>query len=140
MAEMPSFDATAVLGKLRDLVGNTKRPSGGGSSWVSTLILIAAAVAGMAVWAWISQRRNRELAKLRHAVFVTQLKAEQEITDRLLADKAAGIDAAAAIDAAATQKLRVLASDIEAEEARYAADLQAIDRIRSWRDVDPGAR
>jgi uncharacterized protein HemX len=139
-AEQPAFDPTALLGKLKEIVSNNKIPSGGGKSWVSTIVLIAIALVGVAVWAWISQRRNRELAKLRHEKFVTEVKAAQDVVDTKLKQDVDKIERSKAIVAAAVEKVRLLEADIKAEEARYAADLRAIDSIRSWRDVDPSAR
>jgi len=129
-----------ALGKLKDIVSSNKSPAGGGKSWMSTIVIIAVALVGMAVWAWISQRRNRELAKLRHEKFVTEVKAAQAIVDTKLKADADKIERSKAVVAASEEKVRHLEADIKAEEARYAADLRAIDSIRSWRDVDPGTR
>lgn len=136
----PAFDPMVALGKLKDIVGNNKSPSGGGKSWVSTVILIAVALIGMAIWTWVSQRRNRELAKLRHEKFVAEVRAAQGVVDEKLKQNADKIEKSKTAVAAAEEKARLLEADIKAEEARYAADLRAIDSIRSWRDVDPGAR
>jgi hypothetical protein len=140
-AATPAFDPIAALGKLRDIVSNNKNPAtGGGKSWIGTIILIAVALIGVAVWSWISWRRNQELAKLRHEKFVTEVKAAQDVVDMKLRADADKIERSKAITAAAEEKVRLLEADIKAEEARYAADLRAIDSIRSWRDVDPGVR
>lgn len=140
-AEQPAFDPIAALSKLKDIVSNNKDPkTGGGKSWISTIILIAVALVGVAIWSWISWRRNQELAKLRHEKFVTEVKAAQAATDAKLKADADKIEKSEAVVAAAEEKVRHLEADIKAEEARYAADLRAIDSIRSWRDVDPSAR
>jgi len=136
-----SFDPASILGKLKDVVTEKKEAeTGGGKSWVSALILIATALIGMAVWAWISWRRNQELAKLRHEKFVTELKASQDVIDQKVAEGTAKIEESKKAVKAAVEKIRVIDADIRAEEARYAADLRAIDSIRSWRDVDPSVR
>jgi len=105
---------------------------------MGTLIVIAAALFGMAVWTWVSARRGRELAQLRHEKFVAEVKADQAIVDTILRKNDQALAAIRVIEQAAAEKLRLIESDIKAEEARYAADLRAIDRIRTWRDV--GAR
>lgn len=138
-ADQPPFDPTAFLGKLKDVVSNNKSPSGGGKSWIGTLILIAVSLVGVAVWAWISQRRNRELAKLRHEAFVTKVKLAQDLVDKKLKENDDKIAVSKKLVADTQERLQTIDSDIKAEEARYAADLRAVDRIRSWRDVDPGA-
>jgi uncharacterized protein HemX len=140
-AGQPAFDPISALGKLKEIVGNNKDPkTGGGKSWIGTLILIAVALVGTAIWAWISWRRNQELAKLRHEKFVTEIKAEQAVVDAKLKTDSEKIEKSKAAVAVAAEKVRELESDIRAEEARYAADLRAIDSIRSWRDVDPSVR
>ena len=137
LAEQPPVDPLALLGTLEGIIRDQK-PAAGGRSWVGTLIVIAAALIGMAVWTWVSARRGRELAKLRHEKFVAGVKADQAIVDTILLENAQALAAMRAIEQAAAEKLRLIESDIKAEEARYAADLRAIDRIRAWRDL--GAR
>lgn len=139
-AEKPALDPTAILAKLKDIVSSNKSPSGGGKSWMSTIVMIAIALIGISVWAWISQRRNRELAKLRHEAFVTKVKLAQDLVDAKVKGNDEAVEKSKALVAEAQEKLRVIDSDTRAEEARYAADLRAIDSIRSWRDVDPGIR
>ena len=140
-ADPPALDPIAILGKLKDLVSSNKDPStGGGKSWVGTLILIAVSLIGVAVWAWISWRRNQELARLRHEAFVTKVNAEQAVVDQKIAANDAKIEASKMVVAEAEEKIRVIDSDTRAEEARYAADLRAINAVRSWRDVDPSVR
>jgi hypothetical protein len=133
--KQPPLDPAAILGKLEGIVKDNK----GGGSWVSTLIISAVALMGMAVFSWISLRSNRELARLRH---------EKE-TARILAEKAEVDARVAANDGARAQAekkrleiaehLRGIEADARTENARYEANLRAIDRIRSWRDVDPSA-
>lgn len=138
--EKPGFDPTELLGKLERVVSANRAPEGGGKSWLGTLIIIAVVLVAIAAWAWWSNRSNAELAKLRH---------ERE-KQRILADKAA-IDAQVTLNdkvvveaqkkiEAVQVKLDHIDADIKAEEERYAANLRAIDRIRSWRDVDPSFR
>jgi hypothetical protein len=135
------FDPATLLGKLKDVVAEKKdAATGGGKSWVGTIILVAVTLIGAAVWAWISWRRNQELAKLRHEKFVTEVKAAQAVVDLKLREDADKIERSKAIELAAAEKVRLIEADIRAEEGRYAADLRAIDSIRSWRDVDTGAR
>lgn len=137
MAEQPPVDPLALLGKLEGIIRGQKSAVGG-RSWMGTLIVIAAALFGMAVWTWVSARRGRELAQLRHEKFVAEVKADQAIVDTILRKNDQALAAIRVIEQAAAEKLRLIESDIKAEEARYAADLRAIDRIRTWRDV--GAR
>jgi len=139
--DLPGFDPTALLAKLQAAGTAQKDPKTGNSkSWVGTLILACIALAGVAVWAWISWRRNQELAKLRHEKFVVEVKAAQDIVDTKIAANSAAIAESQKVVAASEEKVRIIQADIRAEESRYAADLRAIDSIRSWRDIDPSAR
>ena len=131
--EKPRFDPAQLLGQLKEIVGDNKDPKkGGGKSWVSTLIIIAVVLAGMAVWSWLALRRGRELAKLRHEAFKTKImadgakvKAKLESNDELIKESQASVNMA-------EEKLRVIGAEIRAEEARYEADLAAIDSMRNW--------
>lgn len=138
--EKPPFDPMKLLGELERIVKDNKKPSGGGKSWVGTLVIIAVVLVGVAVWSWISWRRNRELAKLRHEKNKAKILADQAVVDKKVAEGDAAIAEAEKVLVKARDDLRVIEADIRAEEARYEADLRSIDRIRSWRDVDPGTR
>ena len=140
MADAPPVDPTQLLGKLKALVDTNKDPKGGGKSWVSTLVLACVALVAAAIWAWVSWRRNQELAKLRHAKFEAEVKAEAAVVDAKLQENSAHIESSQAVVRAAQEQVRVIDADIRTEEARHAAVLRAIDRIHTWRDVDPSAR
>jgi uncharacterized protein HemX len=134
----PPFDPADLLGKLEGVVAQHRDPTGGGKSWVSTIIIIVVALAGVAVWSWFSSRRNRELAKLRHEKNKAAILAEKAELDAHVARSATEIAAADREIEKAEDRIRIIEADIKAGEGRYEADLRAIDRIRSWRDVNPG--
>lgn len=131
----PPFDPHKLLDQLKGIVSENKKKTGGGKSWVGTLIIIAAVLAGIALWSWISWRRNKELAKLRHEKNKAKiLKEKAELEKKLTKNKITFIEAGKRIEEA-DRKLRNVDADIRAEEMRYEADLRAIDNIRSWRDA-----
>lgn len=137
----PTFDPAPILSKLEGIVNANKAPasSGGGSkSWVSTVVIVAVVLVGIAVWSWISSRNNAELAKLRHEKEVQRIRAEQAVVDAQIAKNDGEATAAAKARAEAAAKQAVVESQIKIEEERYAANLRAIDRIRSWDDVPSG--
>jgi uncharacterized protein HemX len=134
-AEKPPFDPTELLGKLEKIVNGNKSPAGGGKSWISTLIIIAVVLAGLAVWSWISFRRNAELAKLRHEKEVQRIQAEKAAVDAKVAKNDAVVADANKKIATIEEHITHVDADIRAEEERYAADLRAVGRIRSWNDV-----
>jgi len=132
----PPFDPAQLLGQLKDIVGGNKEPTkGGGKSWVSTLVIIAVVLVGVAVWSWISWKNGRELAKLRHEKNKAKILAEKAEVDLLVEKGNEAIAAKIKIVDAAEEKLRVVEADILAVEAHYEADMRAIDSIRSWRDA-----
>jgi uncharacterized protein HemX len=134
--EQPPFDPYKLLDELKQIVNNNKnQETGGGKSWIGTLIIIAVVLVGVAIWSWISWRRGLELAKLRHEKNKTKILQEKaELDKKLTKNKITYIEAGKRI-AEAEERLRVIEADIRAEEARYEADLRAIDSIRSWRDA-----
>jgi uncharacterized protein HemX len=138
-AAQPPFDPAAILGRLEGIVNDNKSSKGGGKSWISTLIIIAVALMGVAVFAWISFRNNRELAKLRHEKEKARILAEKAVVDAKVAANDAARAEAEKKRAEVEEKIRHIEADVRTENARYEADLRSIDRIRSWRDVDPGS-
>jgi len=135
-AEKPPFDPSELLGQLKKIVSDNKEPTkGGGKSWVWTLAIVAVVLVGIAVWAWISFRHGRELAKLRHEKNKAKILADQAVVDGKVAEGNEAILKAKKVIEKAEDSLRVIESDIRAEEKRYEADLRAIRSIRSWRDA-----
>lgn len=137
----PQFDPAAALQKLSSIVTDNKgKASGGGGSVWRYAIVIIAVVAGIAVWSWVSWRKNRELANLRHEKNKAKILSDKAKVMQAVAEADEQIrDAQTQIDAAA-EAIRIAEADIRAEEARYEADMRAIDSIRNWNDVLPGAR
>lgn len=140
-AEKPPFDPTQLLGKLESIVSDNKAkaPASGGKSWVSTLIIVAVVLVGIAVWSWISFRNGRELAKLRHEKETARILAEKAVVDAKLEVNEAVKREAKAKQVQAEERLKLIEADVRAAEEKHAADLRAINSIRSWRDVDPSA-
>jgi septal ring factor EnvC (AmiA/AmiB activator) len=131
-------DATAILKSLDELVQKNKDQSnGGGKSWVGTLIIIAAGLAAAAVWAWIEWRRGKELAQLRHEAEAQRLQAEHDAVDKAVALALAEIARFQKLIDDAKARIEAIEVKVTEVEAQRAADKKAIDRVRSWRDVDP---
>jgi uncharacterized protein HemX len=135
-AEKPLFDPHKLLGQLEGIMRDNKNPTkGGGKSWVGTLVILAVVLVGVAIWSWISWRRGRELAKLRHEKTKAKVAKEKaELEKKLSKNMVTVIEAGKRIEEA-EEKLKIIEADMRAEEARYEADLRAIDNIRSWRDA-----
>lgn len=132
----PPFDPYKLLNQLKEVVDKNKQPTkGGGKSWLGTLVIIAVVLVGVAVWAWISFSRGRELAKLRHEKNKAKILKEQtELFVKLNENDERVAEAQKSLDKIAI-KLKAVDASIKAEEERYAADMRAIDSIRSWRDA-----
>lgn len=134
-AEKPPFDPSKLLGKLQDLAKGQTKESGGGKSWIATLVLLAVALIGVGIWAWKRRKHAKELARLRHQENKAKILEEKAELARQLAKDSSELDRADREIRAAADRVSVLEAEIRAEEARYDANLRAIDRIRSWRDV-----
>lgn len=142
----PPLDPAEILSRLEAIIKRNQHPAtatspagGGGKSWLGTLIILAVVLAGVAIWAWVSMRRNRELAMLRHEKEKARIEADQAVMHSQIAKDNLVLVERQKETVAAQEALRVIAADLQAEEARYEADRRAIDRIRSWDDV-PGTR
>ena len=136
--DKPPFDPNELLVKIERIVNDNKGTDGGAKSWLSTVIIIVTVVVGIAIWSWISFRQNRELAKLRHEKEVARIQAEKAAVDAEVAANDTVVAEAKKKIAELEERIGYIDADIRAVEEQYAADLRAIDRIRSWNDV--GAR
>lgn len=140
----PGFDPAPILDKLKGMV--EAKTSGGSMGAIDTLVVLAVVLATTAIWAYISSRNNAELAKLRHEKEVQRITAEKAAVDAKVAVNDAAIAAAQKQMVAANEQIAHIEADIRAEDQRYAANLRAVDRIHSWRDLvgsggpDAGAR
>lgn len=134
--------APATVGKSRcglvKYIKSLQSESGGGKSWVSTILILSIVAIAAAIYAWVIGRQNRELAQLRHEHAKGKILADKSIVDQGVAVAAEQIKI---LDKIAEQhKLEVGRLDVEITllEAQRNADKQAIDRIRSWRTTPPG--
>lgn len=117
---------------LKRLQALSERKQGG--AWPLIVAIVA-----MAAWSIVSWLRARELARLRHEAFVRKLEAEQAALDAQRTDVQSADAASTATVSESKTQVEALDAQIKLQEQKYAADLQAIRRIRSWRDVAPGA-
>jgi len=90
---------------------------------------------GIGVWSWLSFRRNRELAKLRHEKNKAKILKEDAVVQAKIATNDKFIEEQRKIFDEASEDLESIEAAIRAEESRYEADMRAIDSIRSWRDA-----
>lgn len=140
--EQPAFDPNKLLDQLQSLVKSKSKsvdPAHGGTkrvgiSWIWKLLLPLIVLAGIAAFAWFANKKNRELAKLRHEKNKAKILKEQAEVDAEMARKDTLIAAAQEKIDASKERLRTIQADIAAGEKQYEADLRAIDSIRSWDD------
>lgn len=138
----PTTDPAKLLAQLEGLIKKntttTEKGETKSNSWVGTLIIVVVALAAVAVFAWISWRNNKELAKLRHEEEKRKILAEKAVVDKQVATNQAKIDSLQKDLVVLEDERRIIAADIKHAEERHEADKRAIDRIRSWDDV-PGS-
>jgi uncharacterized protein HemX len=138
-APPPAVDSHKLLQDLERILKNHSTPAeqekGGTPSWLGWLIVIGVVLAGVAVWSWISWKRSKELADLRHEAEKTRILKEQAETSAKLAIHEDTIKRLEQTRIELEETERRIQADIRAEESRYEADLRAIDSIRNWRDV-----
>jgi len=131
----PPFDPHKLLDQLKGIVENNKSTTGGGKSWLGTLVIVAVVLVAAAIWYWLAARRGRELAKLRHEKNKAKIIKEGAVAKAAVAENDGLVEKWTKVfDSAEKYQVQVEAS-IEAEEKRYEADMRAINSIRSWRDA-----
>lgn len=134
-AAPPAFDPHSILDKLKGIARDHQKKDGGSKSWVGTLVIIATVIVGAIAWWFLAGRSGRELAKLRHEKNKAKILKEKAEADAKVAANNKEIELAGYALELSRDRLRVIESDIKAEEARHEANLRAIDSIRSWRDA-----
>lgn len=134
--EQPPFDPDKLLRQLEELIKSKSTPAGHGdrvgSSWIWSIIIPIIVLIGIAVFAWISRKNGRELAKLRHEKVKAKVLADNAKVSAELEQNAEHIARAQKNSDMRDEKLRRIEADIRAEEARHEADRRAIDRMRTW--------
>jgi FtsZ-interacting cell division protein ZipA len=130
---------TSLLRQVADKIsaGEDKRASG---SWLSWILGALLAIVGLAVGAFVLWRHSGELARLRHEKVVRETEEREHRDAAAVAASDAEVTALRAEADAAKARAEQAGRDLAAAGDQYARDRRAVDRIRSWRDVDPGAR
>lgn len=131
-----------MLGQIADRLssGEDARAGSGPGKWIAVAIGALLALVGLGVGAFVAWRDKRELARLRHAEVAREQEARITATAAAVATNDEAVIATRLQANQARARADAAAAALAAAKERYARDLAAIDRIRSWRDVDPGAR
>lgn len=136
-------DPSDILAKLEQLIKDRQPKEGESRSWVTYLIMGLLAIAGMAVFTYLRRKNLRELARLRHEHNKRKILANKAKVDSDVTRLRSAIEQMERKRKRFVEEMRIISADYEHERALHEANQQAIDRIRSWRDVapsgDPGA-
>lgn len=123
-----------LLGRIAESVGDyDARPR---RSWIGWVVAAVVAFVGLLIGWWVLGRDRRELARLRHAEAVRAIEARAAVDAFNVKQDTIHVDALRAKAELARDRARQADADMAEAEERYARDLRAVDRIRSWRDVD----
>ncbi len=128
-------DVTGTLKRIIDAAGTQKEDKGVAKNWWRWPLVILLVLVAVAVFAWISRRDARELAKLRHEKKVREVERAQADLDAKIATETVTIDQHQKRIDESDVRVRELSVQIKKVEARLAVDKEAIDRIRTWDDV-----
>ena len=128
-------DVTGTLSRIVDAVGTQKEDKGGAKSWWRWPLVILLVLVAVAVFAWISRRDAKELARLRHEKKVREVEAAQIEANAKYAKLTVTIDEHQKRIEKSAARVKEIDVQIEEVETRLAADKKAIDRIRTWDDV-----
>ena len=138
-AEQPAFDPNKLLRQLENLIQKksvklekSHTPARISKTWYWALILPVIVLAAVALFAWLSQRSNRELAKLRHEKNKTKILKDKAVAEAKIATNDEFIAKQKKIYEASQERLKVIDADIAAEEKRHETDMHALHRIRTW--------
>lgn len=127
------MEPSALLGKLQSFTEGRKDK--GKSGWVASIIAFFVIVIGMAAFAWVTNRRSKELARLRHEKNRREIEQKNA---RLEKERAANdaerhrLDEEISEAVSAVHEADVaLAKIVEARRR----DQAAIDSITGWDDI-----
>ena len=124
-----------VLGKFEKLVSSNKDSGANVKNWWRWPLVIVLVLASVAVFAWIVQRKNGELAKLRHEKRKREIAAEQALSDAKVAKDLDRIKEFERKRSALVEKADEIDEKIREVEDEHKRNLEAIDSIRTWDDV-----
>jgi len=137
--EHPPFDPKKALRQLEELILAQSREVEGsetaarvGTSSIWSILLPVVVLIGIAVYSWYARKNSRELAKLRHEKNKAKILKNKAMLDSELAGGQVKIDEIMKRVEELDEKIRIIDTDIRAEESRHEADVRAIDRMRTW--------
>lgn len=141
----PGFDAhqlliaaeAAILGR-SEVVPNGNGTNRKSTSWTNRIVIALVVVGAFVIHSWVSWRRNRELAKLRHQRNVVRIKAENKNARAKVAEHGAAARLYRKQRDKLEEEYRLLDAEVRAEMKRYYADIRAIDRISDWSELGYG--
>ena len=130
---MPSLDG--LFNRLIKAAGSQKDEGAGAKNWWRWPLLIVVVLIAVAVFAWMSRRNAKELAKLRHEKKKREVAAAQADSDRKVAVSRTEINEHAKKVRESMDRVKAINAEIRDVEAKFEADKEAISRIRTWDDV-----
>jgi len=131
------MEPSKLLESLKSFSAKKKEKNGKDShiGAITGVVLFLVSLVGMFVFAWISSRRSRELAKLRHEKNVRSL----EIANKVATSKVEKNDELVSelkLDVSRSKnKIAVIDGKIEELEKVHQKDKEAIDAISGWDDI-----
>lgn len=117
-----------------------RRSTNSNGPWLTTLLLFALTLTGIAIYAWVSWRKGHRLAELEH-----QQTIEKERKGRLELDSKNEVSLELSKKAetqiqAYQENLKKIDTQIQALKTEKVKNDAIIDKITSWRDIDPGTK
>ncbi len=102
---------------------------------ITGFLLFLVSLIGMFVFAWISSRRSRELAKLRHEKNVRSIEVANNRTRAKVEKNDSRVSELELKTAEHKNKIAVIDEQIKKLEETHRKDKEAIDAISGWDDI-----
>jgi len=122
-----------IFGRVVGIVDGQKKGNSAKSWWRWPLIIVFVLLA-VSIFAWLSRRHARELAKLRHERKIREVEESQAQSDIVVAEQQSEIDAYEEAIRKSSSRISSIDTQIKTIEDRFANQKAAIDRIRTWDD------
>lgn len=145
--KLPAFDPhrllvaaeTAILGRTK-VVDNSAGATRKATSWLNGAIVLLVVLGAFVAYSWVSWRRKKELAKLRHERNAQRIEIENNEAKAKVAESTDVAKYLRKRRDILQEDFRLLDIEARAEVKRYEADMHAIDRISDWSELELGIR
>jgi len=129
------MNPSKVLKSLKSFSEKKKEKKNGHIGIIGGIVLFFVSLAGMFVFAWISSRRSRELAKLRHEKNVRAIGIANKVSQSKVEKNDSRVSELELDVSVSNKRIDEIDKEIKKLEDIHRRNKEAIDAISGWDDI-----